>query len=558
MVEAGEFRDRFSGQFKRPGDYAPKKVLEGRTLYSLKKTGRITGMKLPPRPPGLHYVTSESLPGAKQFTVGGCALPVLASDRILWPGQPILTAVGENLDVIDEWLSNIVLDINEDDNPLAVEKEFIRNKGEASDIIKKADHVVEETFLIPLKEREMKYESVTCLADGNSLHLYLEASWPAFIRKQIKQILQLPNKSVKVSAFKPGSSQRIHDNLYYPAFSAITAAFLSLKTRQSVHLNITPEAIPHGPVIPGAAFHLRKAVGSNGRILAIEGDVSIEAGALLPFESELIDRIILGIFSLYPCPHYHIKGCIHYNSLPPAGFGPAAGLELGYLAGELLASHMPENSHLLPSEWKRRILPEPHQTMGGGISLPKDFSVPELLEELLPPSDFERKFSSSNQNRLNYEKLRLAPEYIRGVGLTCAGFGNGLINSFGETQAAALSITLDMDGKLRIRMPSEAPGPLREAWTAMAVHALGIDEKDVEFDYHFETSRKTCDPAILGSHVSVYTRQLEQAFSNLSKRRFREALPITIDRVNRRSSKTRDWKEMTVLPVISIHGVQES
>lgn len=538
MNEAWDLADKLAGRVNQPIHAGNGKFIKGRILRSPVPRGRITALKLPPLPGGLTCIVPEDVPDKPKPYAGNDMPPVFAAGQVLWKGQPILAAAGKDASAVEDWLSRVELSIDETDGPLTEIEAFQRRGGRPSDVFGRTSQFIEESMLIPCREGPMEPRTVTCLLDGDSYHLHLETTWPLLINRSVAEALHLPDGCVKVTAYNPGPGQKAHDALWYPAPFAVIAALLSRKAKQSVCLDTTFGAAPHGPSIAGVEFRLRGAVDDRGCLAALEGDITIDAGAFMPLESETVDRLILGLFSFYPCPHYLIRGLIRRNPLSPSALGPAGGFELGFLAGELLASRIAETRQILPSQWRFDFLPKPHQTLGPGIPRPKDFPVRELLGRLLSQSDYERKASSYNQIRLNQDKIKRPPEHRRGIGTACAWFGNGFLGHQKELSTAGLSITLDKEGRLSISIPTEAPRSLRLAWSAMAGKALGIDKSAVRFDTDLPGQTQKSGPAILGNHVSVYTRLLEQALADLLKHRFREALPIRIDRTNRRSGRT--------------------
>jgi CO/xanthine dehydrogenase Mo-binding subunit len=268
---------------------------------------------------------------------------------------------------------------------------------------------------------------------------------------------------------------------------------------------------------------------------------TIHTGAFFPLKEEFFERVVLGLFSIYPCRNYSIHGRILHHSRPPSTFGPAAGFELGFLAGELFASKVAEHSLRPPGDWHRESFPVAGQAFGPGIVRPKDFPMNDLLNRALNISDFERKNASYEQTRLNRENLRIQPESYRGIGLSCAWFGNGFLSSPRELGSATLSLTLDKEGDLSIELPSRNPGsPLEKAWADMAGGLLGLENKSISFTESPGRSLQEPGPSVLGRNVSIYTKLLELASNDLLRRRFRDALPISVSRSRRRSG-SRSW-----------------
>ena len=253
---------------------------------------------------------------------------------------------------------------------------------------------------------------------------------------------------------------------------------------------------------------------------------------------EIMNRIALGLIGISPIRNYSIKGGVSFSTSPPSELGPAAGFELGFLAGELFASRVAENCLLSPGGWRRSVLPHKNQYFGPGIPIPKDYGLPQLLDKALSASDFERKNAACEQIMLSRKNLRVPPAAFNGTGMSCAWFGNGFLNHPRELESASLSLTLGIDGDLEIEIPPyTSSGVLSRAWTNIAVGTLGIEESAVKYSVNLPEGTADPGPSLFGRNVSVYTKLLELACNDLAKRRFRDALPISVSRGRRRTVK---------------------
>jgi len=539
MIGSKTLSDKMSGRLRQPGDAGGKRVLSGRFLRTDCSGGRIESIELPELPAGMVSITNKDASSKIRF--GSMAMSLFTGKNILWKGEPVLAAAGPDIDEVDDWISRIKIDISSPgEMPAPVINEKLIEKGSTVEAFSKAFQVVEEKIEIPQTSAPAELQTVVCVKDGANYTLHAASSWPGSIRRNVAAVLKTEKKNIHIKTYpvRPGSNREI----WYPAVSACHAALLSVKAKKSVRISSLPEETGlYAPGLPGGDFHIRGAIDSEGRITALEVIFTIFAGALYPLEDEFFERVILGLFSLYPCRNYSILGRIQYEALPPSTFGPAAGFEMGFLAGELFASSVAEHSLSPPGSWYRESFPVPGQAFGPGIPLPKDFPMNQLLDSALESSDFERKSASFEQTRLSRKQLGSIPEFYRGIGLSCAWFGNGFLSSPKELGTASLSMILDKDGELSVDIPSlSSSGIMERAWSDISGRILGIDGKTVSFTSSDSRSGQEPGPSILGRNTSVYTKLLELAGNDLSKKRFRDPLPISVTR-NRRRSSSRNW-----------------
>ena len=532
MDEGRTLSEKMSGRLKKPGDAGGKRVLSGRFLKAPAASGRIKSIELPELPPGMVCITGKDSPGKTRFA--GVPVPLFTGKIILWEGQPILAAAGLNTTEVDEWISRVKMEIAPPEGnaePLVSEK--LIEKGSTVEAFSKAFQVIEERIEIPQTPPSSAAQTVVCVKDGANYTIHAASSWPGSIRQNVAAALKTDKKNIHVRTYpvSPGSNKE----LWFPTVTACQAALLSNRAKKSVRINST------APGYPGGDFHIRGAIDAEGRITALEIIFTLFCGAVFPLEEEFFERVLLGLFSIYPCRNYSILGRISHEASPPSTFGPGAGFELGFLAGELFASRVAELSLSPPGGWHRESFPVPGQAFGPGIVLPKDFPMKDMLNTALNLSDFERKSASFEQTRLSRHHLDSEPEFYRGIGLSCGWFGNGFLSSPKDLGSAFLTLTLDKDGELTIEMPSlNHGGPLERAWSNMTGEILGIEDKSINFTNRKIKVNQEAGPSLLGRNVSIYTKLLELAGNDLLKRRFRDPLPISVNRSRRRSGN-RSW-----------------
>ncbi|RKX71402.1 MAG: hypothetical protein DRP60_14995, partial [Spirochaetes bacterium] len=420
MDESRTLSEKMSGRLKQPGDAGGKRVLNGRFLKAPSAAGRIESIELPELPPDMVCITGKNSPGKTRFA--GVPMPLFTGKNILWDGQPVLAAAGPDTREVDEWISRVKMEITpptENTEPLVSEK--LIEKGSAVEAFSKAFQVIEENIEIPQTHPSSADQTVVCVKDGANYTIHAASSWPGSIRQNVSTALKTDKKNIHVRTYpvSPGSNKE----LWFPAVTACQAALLSQRAKKSVRINSTV------PGSPGGKFHIRGAIDTEGKIAALEIIFTIFCGAVFPLEEEFFERVLLGLFSIYPCRNYSILGRISHGASPPSTFGPGAGFELGFLAGELFASCVAEHSLSTPGGWYRESFPVPGQAFGPGIVLPKDFPMKEMLNTALNLSDFERKSASFEQIRLSRHHLGSEPESYRGIGLSCGWFGNGFLSS---------------------------------------------------------------------------------------------------------------------------------
>ena len=520
--------DALTGRIKWPWDTENHKTYAACILTSPYAHGRLSGISLPPEDPDIVCISCKDIPGRKVLEIEDCTLPILAGDSILWHGQPIIAAAGKNVALVRDWLSRVVLKVEEgSDTEDAIP--LVWESGSAMDVFSKAVHIVKESITIPIQEKSAEPIGIACLREGQDWCINVETQWPFLVRQNAALALNLPEHLIKVKPCKIESGASYSPVLWQSALFSTIAALLAWKAQKAIRLDLQPGDPALKASLTGVKFQLRAALNASGQLSALEASADIDSGKIMPFKSEILNRIIHGLLNLHPCSDYRIEGLLRHRNLPPTMLGPAGGCELGVTSGEILTSRIVGHRLASISDQERSSVTE---SIAGEIMFrKKQISFRKLVDSALSQSDYARKTAAFNQIRLNRGMIHTLVENYRGIGCSRSWFDNGFTNSSKKLSAASLSLTLKKNGSLVVNMPSAASSFLLDAWRSIAGNMLKIEPGQVSFvaDSHTRTS----GPSLFGQHVGVYTRLFELACQELSKRRFRDPLPITVERIKR-------------------------
>lgn len=527
------FSDQFSSYLFQEPYERETQVLEGRILRAPQSPGKIIHLQFPSLPSQITQIQTKDIPGSHHIDLGDESIPIFSTGEVTWTGQPVLAVAGNDSSLVNDWLMNVQMEIELAKEQKTTERKFVREKGNPKEAFGKASQIVEEVFTIPSRNCLEGFSAVTCLRKRSTLHLNMETAWPEFVLTNVSKALNIPRESITISLHHLTHKTHLYGDIWDSTLLATTAALLSWKAKSSVIVRNMPYNTPPLTSLPGAQFHLRAAIDTNGLLSALEGNIVIESGAYLPFESEILDRCLLGLFSIYSCKNYHIDACIKRNPTAPTTFGPAAGLELGFLAGELLTNRIADSTSTLQSQWKHNAFPKHNLSLGSGISLIKRFPMQELLYKVVSQSDYERKAASYKQTRLNGKNLKIRPKTYRGISLACSWAGNGFTTYSSELNAATIKMTLNTNGCLSVIVPSNTNAWILQNWSSIAEEILGIGHDKIRFESVNSYTNLINGPAIFGRYVNIYTPLFEKACKDIARSRFREALPLSTTRVHK-------------------------
>jgi CO/xanthine dehydrogenase Mo-binding subunit len=185
-----------------------------------------------------------------------------------------------------------------------------------------------------------------------------------------------------------------------------------------------------------------------------------------------------------------------------------------------------------PAEWKRE------QSMAS--------PGPELIDAVCTMSDYHRKWASYEMLR----KQRLADETplknqpLRGIGVSLVYQGTGFLASGADKGYFGVEMTLEKDGSLEIRTSAVACSQETAAlWRRIAADQLALDAGMVRIGQNSTDMVPDSGPSSLSRNISVITRLIERSCAAIKKQRFRDPLPITVQRSYKpaKASKEQDF-----------------
>jgi len=534
------------------------KVWAGVIVRSRTPHARIVGVVHPPLPAGWALVLPADIPGNPTFQVFRGRFPVLGDDEAQYIGEPLALVAGPVEDEVRQWADkvrfvtrNLSLDEFAEASPHLRRKTITGgDKAAALDGVHGTMEVEGVYSSGPQDHGHLDPVEVLARVTPQVVAVRIKTQWPAHVVNSVARVLDRDPNEVKVLATV--SSGTANSQVWYPSLLAVHAALLSRAANRAVSLKLTKEEeFLYSPKRPEARTLLRTILAPDGRILSLQADLVVQAGAYGVLEDELLDRAVVGILAPYKLGHFVVHAHVETSHTPPRGPVGGMGEGLGLFA---LESHVHDLCRALgqdPAQWRsEQTLTKDSRTFSN-LPLKADSPLKSLVPQLAKSSDYSRKHAAYELLQERIDRFQDEALPLRGIGLAAGFQGNGFLA--GGTSPVNIEGRLDPDGRLSLYIPIvTANNRSVQLWKESAAAILQIPVDDVRICPVFTGDHPTGGPSISSRAFEIVPKLLLQTCEGIAQKRFRQPLPITVRKVYRRNKGPAwDNDEFTGQPFLS-------
>ncbi|AEF85886.1 putative aldehyde oxidase and xanthine dehydrogenase family protein [Treponema primitia ZAS-2] len=533
-------------------DISIRGTLLGVTLRSPVSKGQLKSISCPRLPNAYTLIRAEDIPGKNELV--DHPVPVLAKDELSYFGQPVAILVGPDEARLEEYASQCQVEAEKELPALsfnAAEEDRILAKreiliGEPGKAFSEAASVVTGAYRTGIQEHWYS-EPVGAIAvySPEAMLIHTATQWPYHVRNSVSQVLGIDSEKVLV---EPGCTGiPLDGKLWYPSLIACHAALGSWITKKPVTLILTREDdFRYSPKRNGAEIHISTALDAQGHLLGTDIQVMADMGAQGIFIDEILDRICLGSLGSYKHQNIKIQGFALKTNVPPQGPFAGFGLSQGFFAMERHGSRIADILGQDPAEWRKNNSVSRQKSLAIGAAVKDPIHIEALLDTTATMSDYHRKWASYELLRIRRRGEEGDPrETFRGIGIACAYQGSGFLYSGSDKGAYSVEITLDKDGALEIKtsmVPSN--GEDFDIWRNIAAENLSVETASVRVVCASPGIAPDSGPDTLSRNSTILTKLVEKACQDIRKQRFRDPLPITVQR-SYRPSRVLNWENKT-------------
>jgi CO/xanthine dehydrogenase Mo-binding subunit len=467
----------------------------GLTVRATEPHARLLGVE---RDPGFDWtdivlLTAADIPGDNVIALLVDDQPVLAADVIEHSAEPVALVAAPDRDRARAARDHVrlrteplppVLDMLESDHAFT---SFEIVRGDLAGGLASADLVVSGTYRVGHQE-QLYIEPQGVIAvprEDGGVTVYGSIQCPYYAQTAMKRALALDDRRCVVVQAETGGGFGGKEE--YPSGLAIHASLLALRTGRPVrmifdrHEDISATTKRH----PAVITH-RTGVTRDGRLVAQEIDIVMDAGAYTTLSPVVLSRGAIHAAGPYVCPNVRIRARTMRTNTPPNGAFRGFGAPQTEFAAEMQVNRVAEALGFSPVELRRRWAHHVGDVTPTGQVLRESVAAAKVLEAAADASRFEQVRELTAAERREREFARMAgrdpaDRIVRGIGLAIGWHGAGFTGSGEVHLASVAAVEVTADGRVRCLVDSTEIGQgSRTVLAQLVADALGVPCEEVE------------------------------------------------------------------------------
>ncbi len=516
---------RYADDISFPG------MLYGRTIRSTIPSGRIKSITCDFDTTGFTIVDYRDVPAKNAVDLMSLDQPFLAEHEVRHMAEPIVLLAHDDKEVLSQ--ANVVIEYEETEPLFDPEKsaEIFKSidmlKGDVESAFGGENIVVVEgTYRTGHQEHVyIEPNGVIAVPEDGGVAIYGSVQCPFYVIKALRCLLGSARPNVRVIQTETGGGFGGKEE--YPSMISGHAVLLALKSGRPVKIIYDREEdmVATTKRHPSVVRH-RTALTRDGRLVAMDIDVLMDAGAYVTLSPTVLSRGCIHAAGPYNCDNVRIRGRAVFTNTPPNGAFRGFGAPQTEFAVEVHMDRIAEQLGVDPVDIRRMNALRPGDVTATGQTLREDASAHMVLEEAVRRTDFDRK-------RKEWKGTR------RAIGLALFYHGAGFTGAGERNLKSRARLELTPTG-VRIAVGSTEIGQgTRTMHAQIVTDALGIPYEDVEVAQP-DTSRvadsgptvasRTC--MVVGKILEECAYEMKEKLGDLSPAEFyAKNGELTVERV---------------------------
>lgn len=574
------------------------------TLYAVlvrspAATGKIKGVTIPELPEGYYLFTASDIPGKKKLLVNNQEWKIFGYDDVSYSGEPVGILCGPDENKVLELLENVSVNFDIDSLESALKKamkyhrrpvvNFSKKENDLSSFVSEInelpslDTVLDNRRIEQNKEEEVAYREIKtglflkkslaqadkklfentqdyittenwkltflpplwketcgsfCWKEGKYLHISAPTRWTKHLMTTVADSLNIPVENIIVHKTK--TSGVFSKGLWRTSVVSAQVALASYLTSKPVKLVLTQEE-QDSYMAPGVDTKItyKTAVTKEGILKGISATIDIDVGCFNPFAQEIADRMAIVACNYYKPQNVHVTARAHTSKNPPTSICIRGIDSQIFFAIENQMQKIAEQTNLLPVEL-RKINYENNDNEYPFIF---DCENPtECINKAIQISDFNRKYSSYNMDAVDRVQENSNPFFalpLRGIGIATSFNVSDFYGSTSFISDCKVEVTLLQNEHMVIHALNPSQG-IQEIWKKTAADILKIKKDNITIDSEYELADLPEPPEDAINSISTINELIKKACLDIEKKRFHNALPITVKKSQSAALK-KNW-----------------
>jgi CO/xanthine dehydrogenase Mo-binding subunit len=479
--------------------------------------------------PGLTSVSFRDIPGRNLVSLIAEDQPCLAEREIRHAEEPVILLAHEDREAL--LAARVELECRAGApvlDPLASPRSFkdiLIEKGDLARGFAEAALILEGEYRAGHQEHvSIEPNGVIAWPEAGGIAVLGSLQCPHYVQRALVTLLALPPEKVRVLQAETGGAFGGKEE--YPSMIAGHAALLALKARRPVKIvyDRAEETAATTKRHPAIVRH-RTGVAKDGRLVAQDIEVILDAGAYVTLSPVVLSRACIHAAGPYRCANVRIRGRAMFTNTVPNGAFRGFGAPQTQFAGEAHMERLAEALGADPVRMREINALRPGDTTATGQRMHDDCAALDVLQEAVKRTRFR-------------EKRKKWKRSGRGIGLALFYHGAGFTGA-GEVQLASRAALELTERGARILTGTTEMGQGQRTthaqivaeelgWPYEAVEVADVDTARVP-DSGPTVASRTC--MIVGGILQACARELKAKLGGLPPRAYlKRHGPLVVER----------------------------
>ena len=472
-------------------------------------------------------VTVDDLPGPNEVKHIEVDQPILAGERVRHVGEAVALVAGEDRDEVRRAVAGVTVEVEREaaslDFRVAPEVGAVQfgddnvlsrlgiTKGDVDSVWGSAAHVVEGVYETGAQEHVyIETQGMEAwVDDGGVVCVRGSMQCPYYVVEALTHGLGRGEDRVRVMQSATGGGFGGKED--YPSVIALHAVLLAMKSGRRVRIvyDRDEDMLATTKRHPSLVRH-RTALDVDGKLLAQDIDVVLDAGAYVTLSPVVLSRAIIHAAGPYSCANVRIRGRAVLTNTTPFGAFRGFGAPQTHFANE---RHMDAAARAIgvdAVEFRLRNLIRDGETTATGQLIDDGTDREALVALALKESGYrelEREHESFNAT---------SADKRRGVGIAVIHHGAGFTGAGEVHLASVVEVAGLADGRVELRTANTEMGQgCATVFAEIAAHRLGVGAEWVVVEKPDSSRVPDSGPTVASRTTMVVGRLIERAIDDL-------------------------------------------
>jgi CO/xanthine dehydrogenase Mo-binding subunit len=291
------------------------------------------------------------------------------------------------------------------------------NKGDIETAKDQASRIIEYEYNTPYQEQlYIEPQGMIGYFDNDQVNLVGSIQCPFYVKNAVISILNCKEDYVRVLQSTVGGAFGGKEE--FPSLIACQLAVAVDKLRKPIKLIYEREEDMEVTTKRHPAKILLRAHIKENKILGIESEVGIDAGAHIGLSGVVLSRALIATTGVYTIDNLDVKGDVFITNTVPNGAFRGFGAPQMLFAIEMFIHHIAKDLNINPLELRERYLSKQGDNTSTNGMFRDPIIMPKMIEKVLKESKYKEKINEYKND--SYRGIGMS-WFLHGCGFTGSG-----------------------------------------------------------------------------------------------------------------------------------------